>query len=41
MWCKVGTPPPLAPWQEVRIPFDQLVDSKGHLLISYKYKRGC
>lgn len=41
MWCEAGTPPPLAPWQEVRIPFDQLFDSKGHLLISYKYKRGC
>jgi hypothetical protein len=41
MWCQAGDPPPLAPWQEIRIPFDQLFDSRGHLLISYKYTRGC
>jgi hypothetical protein len=41
MWCEGGEPPPLVPWQETRIPFEQLFDSKGHLLIGYKYKRGC
>ena len=32
---------PPAPSKEIRIPFEQLFDSKGHLLISYKYTRGC
>ncbi len=41
MWCEGGEPPPLVPWQETRIPFEQLFDSKGHLLIGYKYTRGC
>lgn len=41
MWCQAGDPPPLAPWQEIRIPFDELFDAKDHLLIRYKYTRGC
>ena len=41
MWCQAGDPPPLAPWQEIRIPFEELFDSRRHLLISYKYTRGC
>jgi hypothetical protein len=41
MWCQAGDPPPLAPWQEIRIPFKELFDSRRHLRISYKYTRGC
>lgn len=41
MWCDGGDPPPLAPWQEIRIPLEQLRDSRGHLLIRYKHTRGC
>jgi hypothetical protein len=39
--CESADPPPLAPWQEIRIPFEQLRDSNGHLLIRYTYTRGC
>ena len=41
MWCEAGTPPTLAPWEETRIPLRDLFDSRGHLLIFAKYKRGC
>jgi hypothetical protein len=41
MWCDFDDPPPLAPWQELRIPFDDLFDAAGHLRIEYKYTRGC
>jgi hypothetical protein len=41
LWCEGGDPPPQVPWQDIRIPFEQLFDSKGHLLIGYKHKRGC
>lgn len=41
MWCQGGEPPALDAWYEIRIPFDQLFDSQGHLLIKYKYTRGC
>ena len=41
MWCEGGDPPPVAPSKEIRIPFEQLLDAQGHLLIKYKYTRGC
>jgi hypothetical protein len=41
LWCEGGTPPALAPWTEARIPFRELFDGLGHLLIHYKYTRGC
>ena len=41
MWCEPGNPPAPAPWKEIRIPFVELFDAAGHLLIRYKYTRGC
>lgn len=41
MWCQPGQPPALAASPEVRIPFAELFDAQGHLLIRYKYTRGC
>jgi hypothetical protein len=41
MPCDGGAPAPPAPYQEIRIPFEQLFDAKGHLLVSVKYTRGC
>jgi hypothetical protein len=41
MWCEAGDPPPLEPWTEIRIPFADLYDEKGHLLLATKYTRGC
>ncbi len=41
MWCETGDPPPLKPWTEIRIPFAELYDGKGHLLLATKYMRGC
>lgn len=41
MWCREGEPPAPEAWQEIRIPFSRLFDPEGHLLISYKYTRGC
>ena len=37
MWCGGEQQPPLKSWQEVRIPFSELLDSKGHLLLKHKY----
>jgi hypothetical protein len=41
MWCGTGKAPPLTRWDEVRIPFRELLDRRGHLLITKKYTRGC
>lgn len=41
MWCEPGKPPAVAPWRELRIPFEELFDSAGRLLLSYKYMKGC
>jgi hypothetical protein len=41
MWCKDGTPPPLKPSQERRIPLSDLYTPAGHLLLHIKYTRGC
>jgi hypothetical protein len=41
MWCESGEPPPLKPWKEIRIPFRELFNPTGHLLITRKYTRGC
>lgn len=41
LWCEGGDRPPIEPSQEIRIPFDQLLDPQGHILIQYKYTRGC
>jgi hypothetical protein len=41
MWCEVGSPPPLLPWTEIRIPRRDLYSRTGHLLISPAYMKGC
>jgi hypothetical protein len=41
MWCESGEPPPLQPWKESRIPFRDLFNPRGHLLVATKYTRGC
>jgi hypothetical protein len=41
MWCKSGEPPPLGPWQEVRIAHGDLYTPTGHLRVHPKYTRGC
>lgn len=41
MWCEAGAPPPLRPWTEIRVPFQELYNDKGHLLLATKYMRGC
>ena len=41
MWCKSGEPPPLRPWQELRIPLRDLYTPTGHLRVHSKYTRGC
>jgi len=40
MWCDLD-PPPLLPWQELRIPLRDLYTSTGHLTVHTKYTRGC
>lgn len=40
MWCDTD-PPPLKRWTELRIPFAELFDANGHLLLQVKYTRGC
>jgi hypothetical protein len=34
-------PPPLRPFKELRIPFQDLRDARGHLQVHIKYMRGC
>jgi hypothetical protein len=41
LWCRSGDPPPLRPFKELRIPFKDLRDAHGHLLVHVKYTRGC
>lgn len=41
MWCGSGEPPPLKPWQEIRIPLRDLYTATGHLRLHKKYTRGC
>ena len=41
MWCEAGDPPPLEPWQELRIPMRSLYSPTGHLLLSPAYMKGC
>ena len=41
VWCKSGEPPPLRPWQEIRIPVRDLYTPTGHLRVHSKYTRGC
>lgn len=41
MWCEGGNPPPLSPWQEIRIPLPDLYTPTGHLRLQLKYTRGC
>ena len=41
MWCDSGDPPPLKPWQEIRIPLRDLYTATGHLRLHVKYTRGC
>jgi hypothetical protein len=41
MWCEPGTPPPLQPWKEMRIPVRDLYTPTGHLRVRTKYTRGC
>ena len=41
MWCDSGDPPPLKPWQEIRIPVRDLYTATGHLRLHVKYTRGC
>jgi hypothetical protein len=41
MWCKSGDPPPLRPWQEIRITVRDLYTATGHLQVHSKYTRGC
>jgi hypothetical protein len=41
MWCESGDPPPLEPWQEIRIPWRDLYTATGHLRLHVKYTRGC
>ncbi len=40
-WCQEGEPPPLKPVPEWRIPWRELQDEDGHLVLHLKYKRGC
>ena len=41
MWCRAGSPPPLQPWKELRIPFQDVYAASGHLRLHIKYTRGC
>lgn len=41
MWCQPGDPPALTSWKEIGIPFEELLNSAGQLLVHYKYMKGC
>jgi len=41
MWCGEARQPTLKPFKEVRIPYRQLYNATGHLLLHVKYTRGC
>ncbi len=41
MWCRPEDVPDLQPWEEVRIPFAELFDDRGRLLLRPKYMKGC
>lgn len=40
-WCGGAGKPRLQPWKEIRIPFAELFNKRGHLLVTKKYTRGC
>lgn len=41
MWCEAGDPPPLRPAEPRLLEWRDLVDDRGHLLVSPKYMKGC
>ncbi len=41
MWCNDGTPPKLNASEVKQINIQQLYDSRNHLILDIKYKRGC
>lgn len=41
MWCRTGDPPQVDPPPEVRVPIAELYGPGGHLLLTYKYMKGC
>jgi hypothetical protein len=41
MWCEAGDPPPLRPAESRLLEWLDLVDDRGHLLLSPKYMKGC
>ncbi len=41
MWCWPGDPPPLESGTALRIPLEELFSETGHLLVGYKYMKGC
>lgn len=41
MWCEGGKPPKIKPAREIRLTGDTLYSKMGHLLVHFKYTRGC
>ena len=41
IWCESGTPPPLQPWSEIRLPRVDLYSRTGHLLVRPAHMKGC
>jgi hypothetical protein len=41
MWCEAGDPPPMQPFEELRIARRELYTQTGHLLLAPAYMKGC